>query len=142
MSTITSTSPGHNVPDFTELAEKLQATAQALLAISSTAEEEGREPTPPEIRSYSISGAAVKEERQLLKLLKAEDWQHMFGKIYDQLYTMALLMHHFEADEKINGFSIQQMGETLMVPLAMFNRLCSLVGDFDPVASEDDSEAE
>jgi len=139
MSTITS--PSRNVPDFTELAEKLQATAQALLAISSTTEEKGQEPPPPEIRSYSIPGFAVKKEREMLQLLKAESWQDILDTIYDQLYTVALLMQHFKADKEIDGFSIQQMGNALMAPLTMLNSLCSLVVEFQPVP-EDSSEVE
>ena len=143
MSTITS--PSQSLPDFTELAEKLQTTAQALLAFSSPATTEpddepppDKEKTPPEVRSYSIPGFMVANEKKLLELLKADNWQEMFDKTYDQLYTMALLMQHFEADEDVDGFSIQLMGNTLMAPLDMLSRLCSLVADFRPV-SEDDS---
>lgn len=146
MSTITS--PHQSLPDFTDLAERLQDMAQALLAIGSpmTTEPEDEPPpaqeeAPPEIRSFHIPGFMVAEERQMLELLKAENWQDMFDKIYEQLYTMALLMQHFEADEEIDGFSIQLMGNTLMAPLDMLSRLCSLVADFKPV-SEDDTEVE
>ena len=143
----TTTSPSQSIPDFTELAEKLQAAAQALLAFGSPVvtnakdEPPAEEKAPPEIRSFCIPGFMVAEERQMLELLKAENWQHMFNKTYEQLYTMALLMQHFEADEEIDGFSIQLMGNTLMAPLDMLSRLCSLIADFRPV-SEDDSEVE
>lgn len=146
MSTITSPSPGF--PDFTELAEKLQATAQALLAFgSSVATEPDDEPppveekAPPVIRSFYIPRFIVAKEKQMLELLKAENWQDMFDKTYEQLYTMALLMQHFEADEEIDGFSIQLMGNTLMAPVDMLSRLCSLVADFRQV-SKDDAELE
>ena len=145
MFTITSSS--QSLPDFTELAEKLQSTAQALLAFGSSVgtntkdEPSSEEKSPPEIRSFSIPGFMVAEERQMLELLKAENWQGMFDKTYEQLYTMALLMQHFEADEEIDGFSIQLMGNTLMAPLDMLSRLCSLIADFRPV-SEDDSEVD
>ncbi|MCL1940120.1 MAG: hypothetical protein FWG04_05610 [Desulfovibrionaceae bacterium] len=142
------TSPSHNFPDFTELAEKLQATAQALLAISPPPEEESQKQPEPlqeaalqEVRHYSIPGFIVKEEKEMLELLKAEDWQDMFDKTYEQLYMMAMLMQHFEADEIIDGFSIQRLGNAFMVPLDTLRRLCSLVADFRPV-SEDDLEAE
>ena len=65
----------------------------------------------------------------------------MFDKTYDQLYTMALLMQHFEVDEEVDGYSVQLMGNTLMVPLDMLSRLCSLIADFRP-ASEAGIEAE
>lgn len=146
MSTITSSS--HSFTDFTELAERLQNTAQALLAIGSpiATEPEDEPPpaegkAPPEIRSFRIPGFMVAEEKEMLELLKAESWQHMFDKTYEQLYTMALLMQHFEADEEIDGFSIQLMGNTLMAPLDMLSRLCCLIADFRPV-SEDDSEVD
>lgn len=145
MSTITSSS--QSLPDFAELAEKLQSTAQALLTLDSTVvgetedEPPSGEKAPPEIRSFRIPGFMIAKERQMLELLKSENWQHMFDKTYEQLYTMALLMQHFEADEEIDGFSIQLMGNTLMAPLDMLSRLCSLIADFRPV-SEDDSEVD
>ena len=140
MSTISS--PNQDLPDFTELAEKLQEAAQALLALSSPVIMESDEPppavekAPPEIRSFRIPGYMLAKEKQMLEMLKAENWQEMFDKTYDQLYTLALLMQHFETDEKIDGFSVQQMGNTLMGPLDMLSRLCSLVADFKPVAAE------
>ena len=121
MSTITS--PGQSLPDFMELAERLQDTAQALLALNSpTAKKSDDEPppaegkAPPEIRSFQIPGFMVAEEKRMLDLLKAGNWQEMFDKTYEQLYTMALLMQHFEAHEDVDGFSIQLMGNTLMAP--------------------------
>lgn len=139
MSTITSSS--QSFPDFTELAEKLQSTAQALLAFGSPKAVEpedepppAEEKAPPEIRSFRIPGFMVAKEREMLELLKAENWQEMFDKTYEQLYTMALLMQHVEADEEIDGFSIQLMGNTLMAPLDMLSRLCSLIADFRPVS--------
>ena len=119
MSTITS--PSQSLSDFSELAEKLQSTAQALLAFSSS--------------------AVTEPEKEMLELLKAENWQHMFDKTYEQLYTMALLMQHCEVDEEVDGYSVQLMGNTLMVPLDLLSRLCSLIADFRP-ASEVDLEVE
>lgn len=146
MSTITSSS--QSLSDFSELAEKLQSTAQALLAFSSSAVTEpdnepppAEEKTPSELRTLHIPGFMVDEEKEMLELLKAENWQHMFDKTYEQLYTMALLMQHFEVDEEVDGYSVQLMGNTLMVPLDMLSRLCSLIADFRP-ASEVDLEVE
>lgn len=146
MSTITS--PSQSLPDFSELAEKLLSTAQALLAFSSPAVTEpddepppAEEKTPPELRTFHIPGFMVDEEKEMLELLKAENWQHMFDKTYEQLYTMALLMQHFEVDEEVDGFSVQLMGNTLMAPLDMLSRLCSLIADFRP-ASEVDLDVE
>lgn len=146
MSTITS--PDKSIPDFSELAEKLQTTAQALLAFSSPAVTEPddeppptEEKTPSELRTFHISGFMVDEEKEMLELLEAENWQHMFDKIYEQLYTMALLMQHFEADEEVDGYFVQLMGNTLMAPLDMLSRLCSLIADFRS-ASEVDLEVE
>ncbi len=137
------TSASQNLPDCAELAETLQATAQDLLAFASLpaatkkeAEPPVEEKAPSEIRSFHIPGFIVDEERKLLELLNAENWQEMFHKTYEQLYTQALLMQHFEADEAINGFSIQLMGNTLMAPLDILNRLCSLIADFHPVAED------
>lgn len=137
-----------SIPNFSELAEKLQTTAQALLAFSSPAVTEpddespaAEEKTPSELRTFHISGFMVDEEKEMLELLKAKNWQHMFDKIYEQLYTMALLMQHFEADEEVDGYFVQLMGNTLMAPLDMLSRLCSLIADFRP-ASEVDFEVE
>ena len=140
----TSSSPNQGLPDFATLAEKLQEAAQALLVLSSPGTMKSDEPpplparekAPSEIRSFRIPGYMVAKEKQMLEMLKAENWQEMFDKTYDQLYTLALLMQHFETDEKIDGFSVQQMGNTLMAPLDMLSRLCSLVADFKPVAAE------
>lgn len=134
--------PGPSLPDFTALAETLQETAQALRRFCHTGvsandnnvDEDDAVPTapktPPEIRSYQLPGFIVDEEQQMLNLYKAESWQDMLGKVHDQLYTIAMLMRHFEADEKVDGFSIHLMGCTLMEPLTLLSRLCSLVADF------------
>lgn len=135
----TTTSPSQSPPDFAALAEQLQSVAQALLAfglpVSAEPEEEppAEEKAPPEIRSFHIPGFMVAKERQMLEQLKADNWQDMFNKTYEQLYIMALLMQHFDADEEVDGFSVQLMGNTLMAPVDMLNRLCSLVADFRPV---------
>jgi len=70
-------------------------------------------------------------------LLKAENWQHMFDKTYEQLYTMAMMMQNFETDKEVDGYPVQLMGNTLMVPLDMLSRLCSLIADSRPTSEED-----
>lgn len=129
------------ISNSTLLVEKLQETAQALLAYKQdlttssahAASDLSPEKRPPEFRTYRIPGFMVDEEREMLKWYKADNWQEMFNKTYDQLYTMALLMQNFEAGEDVDGFSVQLMGNSLMVPLDMLSRLCSLVADFRPV---------
>ena len=131
------------LPEFISIAEKLQEAAQALITFSqapavSNAEAvfgASSEKKPHELRTFQIPGFMVAKEREMLELLKAENWQHVLSKTYEQLYTMALLMQHFEADQEIDGFSVQLMGNTLMAPLDTLNRLCSLVADFQPVAA-------
>ena len=65
--------------DFTELAEKLRANAQALLAFGSSATTEpedepppAEEKVPPEIRSFHTPGFMATEEKWMIKLLKAD----------------------------------------------------------------------
>ena len=61
-----------SIPNFSELAEKLQTTAQALLAFSSPAVTEpddelpaAEEKTPSELRTFHISGFMVDEEKEI-----------------------------------------------------------------------------
>ncbi len=131
--------PPPNPRDFTSLAAQLQQTAQALLHGLQTGTSDVGDadacPTvsgkrPPEYRTYRIPGHMVAEERKLLAMYQADSWQEMFNKAYDQLYTMALLMRHFKTEEELDGYSVQLLGETLMVPLRLFDRLCALVADF------------
>ncbi|MEG6501646.1 MULTISPECIES: hypothetical protein [unclassified Desulfovibrio] len=74
MSTLTS--PSQSLPDFAALAEKLQSTAQALLAVSSPAvTEPDNEPppagkkTPPELRIFQVPGFIADEEKEMLERL-------------------------------------------------------------------------
>ena len=138
-------SPSPN-PCFSELlplAEKLQETAQALLAFcqpsaslkngnASGIDDEGddTEKPPYQIRSYRLPGFILEEEQKMLKAYKADDWKELFSKVYEQLYTTAMLMQRVPAEEEIDGFSVQLMAGNLMMPLDMLSKLCSMLADF------------
>lgn len=132
-----------NLPDFTVLAAKLQETAQALLVFCPSAtgperddaddtddESTSSEKAPYQIRSYRLPGFILEEEQKMLKAYKADDWKELFSKVYEQLYTTAMLMQLVPAEEEIDGFSVQLMAGNLMVPLDMLSKLCSMLADF------------
>ena len=132
-----------SLPDFTALAAKLQETAQALLVACQSAtspesvvaadtdgESATSEKPPYQVRSYQLPGFILEEEQKMLKEYKADDWKELFGKVYEQLYTTAMLMQLVPAEEEIDGFSVQLMAGNLMMPLDMLSRLCSMIADF------------
>ena len=138
-------SPPHSpsLPDFTALAAKLQETAQALLvtcqsaasptsvaAANTDGEGATSEKPPYQVRSYQLPGFILEEEQRMLKAYKADDWKELFGKVYEQLYTTAMLMQLVPAEEEIDGFSVQLMAGNLMMPLDMLSKLCSMLADF------------
>ena len=131
------------LPDFIPLAEKLQEAAKALLAFAQSAaspesnavddtdsESATPEEPPYQIRSYQLPGFILEEEQTMLKAYKVDDWKELFGKVYEQLYTTAMLMQLVPAEEEIDGFSVQLMAGNLMMPLDMLDKLCSLIADF------------
>lgn len=128
--------------DLTNLADKLQETAQALMAFSqagqSLPDNEGEqggveEPSkkPSAFRTYRLPWFIVDEEKEMLEVTGARDWQEMFHQTRCQLRTLATLMQHFDVSEEVDGFFLNQISETIMEPaLDMLDRLCSLVADF------------
>lgn len=129
-------------PDLTSLAGKLQEAAQALMAFSQSAQplpdnegEQGgmEEPAkkPSEFRTYRLPWFIVDEEKEMLEVTGARDWQEMFHQTRCQLRTLATLMQHFDVSEEVDGFFLNQIAENIMEPtLDMLDRLCSLVADF------------
>ena len=139
-----------SIPDMASIADSLQQAARALLELNQGGQPSGEsagsrsglnqsEPkkTLTEYRTYRVPGFIVDEEQRMLRLYNSDSWQEMLNKTYEQLYTMALLMKGFEAEEHVDGFSVQLMGNTMMAPLGMLSRLCSLVADFR-LQSEDE----
>lgn len=84
-----------------------------------------------EVRCYAVPAFIVREERQVLRMHKAENLHVLLNKVYDDLYTTAMLMRHFDESQQVHGFSIQMMGEHLLSSLKVLNTLCSLLADFD-----------
>ena len=136
-----SSSPLH-FPELANLAEKLQETAQALMAFSKIGQplpdnenEQGGEDEPikkpSEFRTYRLPWFIVDEEKEMLEVTGAQDWQEMFHQIRCQLRTLATLMQHFDEYEEVDGFFLNQIAENIMEPtLDMLDRLCSLIADF------------
>lgn len=136
-----SPSPLH-FPDLTNLAEKLQETAQTLMAFSQATQPlpdneseqvEVEEPLkkPSEFRTYRLPWFIVDVEKEMLELTGAQDWQEMFHQTRCQLRTLATLMQHFDESEEVDGFFLNQIAENIMEPtLDMLDRLCSLIADF------------
>ena len=129
-----------SILDLNTLVGKLEETAQALLAVSQTiqsAASNPREHTPTEkraveYRTYRLPGFIVEEEQEMLRLYKANSWQEMFEQTSCKFRTLATLMQHFDTEQKIDGYLLNQIAETVLEPpLDMLDRLCSLVADFD-----------
>ena len=73
----------------------------------------------------------VDEEKEMLELTGARDWQEMLHYTRSRLRTLATLMQHFDESEEVDGFFLNQIVENLMEPiLDMLDRLCSLIADF------------
>ena len=131
-----------DLAEFATLAEKLQETAQSLLAFRRQLQPEndhttdndtaGSAPTAGETRCYQLPGYILDEEREMLAFYKAGSWQELFAKAYEQFYATIMLMEHVAAEDEFDGFSLSLIAGNLMSPLRMLGRLCSLVADFHP----------
>lgn len=140
-SILTSESSLHpSIPALNTLVGKLEETAQALLAVSqtiqsaipTTRESTSTEKRAVEYRTYRLPGFIVEEEQEMLRLYKANSWQEMFEQTSCKFRTLATLMQHFDTEQKIDGYLLNQIAETMLEPpLDMLDRLCSLVADFD-----------
>ena len=127
------------LPDYAALVKKLQEAAQALRTLAQPdTNGSPSEPakTPDEIRSYRVPGFIVDKEKFLLNYHKAGSWQEMFSMTYDRLFVTVMLMQNFPAEEEIDGFTLQLIAESLMMPLGLLNSLCAMVADFRPPEEE------
>lgn len=132
------------LPDFAALAEKLQETAQALLAVcqnqggyddSDESEVCTKSPAddlkPPfEIRSYEIPDYSLRDEQDLLKKTNAHDLHDALNKIYGHINSIAHLMHQYAAEEEMSGVIVNDLAEVLSVPLDWLELLCSTITGF------------
>ena len=127
-----------NLPDLADLAEKLQETAQALLAscqrpseYDDSDEPEGSAESasdlkPPfEIRSYEIPDFILRDEQDLLKKSNSEDLHEVLNKVYGHIYCIANLMSLFPAEETMDGVLVNEVADVLLVPLDWLEQLCS-----------------
>lgn len=97
---------------------------------------------PPEVRAYHLPGFIVAEERELLALYEAGDWQELFCMAHERLYATAVLLRHFPAEEELDGVALQLIAGNLLAPLKMLSRLCSLVADFRTMAELEAEESQ
>ncbi len=141
--------PSPTLPDLTALAEKLQETAQALLAVCQTpgtcsGQDEAKAPPksaakdknskpPYEIRSYKIPDYILRDEQDLLEENDAKDLPELLNRVYDHISCIVTLMKHFDQEEEISGFHLSKLAETLLLPLAWLEELCTLFVGFRPV---------
>lgn len=137
-------SPNPQLPDFVALAEKLQETAQALLAACQNQEEHDdtdewevcpESPAddlkpPVEIRSYEIPGYALRDEQDLLKKTNSHDLHHVLNKIYGHINSIAHLMQQYTAEEEMSGVIVNDLAEVLPVPLDWLELFCSIITGF------------
>ena len=116
-------SPDFSCSHFTDLAEKLQQAAQALLAFAAKEQPEPAQrdtaaaaspkaagpagEVPHELRCYRVPSYMLKYEEETLAAHKAEDLSGLLDKVHDDLYVTAYLMEHFEDGEDIDGFTVQ-----------------------------------
>lgn len=141
--------PSPTLPDLTALAEKLQETAQALLAVrqspgacsgsneakappKSAARDKDSKP-PYEIRSYKIPDYILREEQDLLEAYDAKDPLQLLNRVYDHISCIVMLMKHIDREEEISGSHLSNIAETLLQPLAWLEELCCLFVGFRPV---------
>ena len=150
-------SPDFSCSHFTDLAEKLQQAAQALLAFAAKEQPEpaqrdtaaGREDrdrlvalspkaagpageVPHELRCYRVPSYMLKYEEETLAAHKAEDLSGLLDKVHDDLYVTAYLMEHFNDGEDIDGFTVQLIGDRLQTSVHVLSKVCSVLADFRP----------
>lgn len=132
------------LPDFTALAEKLQETAQALLAVCQNScdhddsdeskvypEFTAGDLKPPfEIRSYEIPDYILRDEQDLLKKTNAHDLHDALNKVYGHINSIVNLMQQYAADEEMSGIIVNDLAEVLSVPLDWLEMFCSTITGF------------
>lgn len=141
-------SPDFSCSHFTDLAEKLQQAAQALLAFAAKEQPEPAQrdaaaaaspkaagpagEVPHELRCYRVPSYMLKYEEETLAAHKAEDLSGLLDKVHDDLYVTAYLMEHFNDGEDIDGFTVQLIGDRLQTSVHVLSKVCSVLADFRP----------
>ena len=132
------------IPDLTFLAEKLQETAEALLAVcqnqgnhddSNESEvcpksADGDLKPPFEIRSYEIPHYILRDEQDLLKKTNAHDLHDALNKVYAHINSIVNLMQQYAADEEMSGVIVNDLAQVLSVPLDWLEMFCSTITGF------------
>lgn len=134
-------------PDFVTLAEKLQETAQALLAVCQNQgdhddsdeseiypESSANDLKPPfEIRSYEMPDYTLRDEQDILKKTNVHDLHDALNKIYGHINSIAHLMQQYASDEEMSGVIVNDLAEVLSVPLDWLELFCSTITGFQLV---------
>jgi hypothetical protein len=123
------------------LADKLQATAKALVALthefeppcpdSSLSDNLNKMPEPDQIRHFLVPGFIVRQEKEILRQFRAESLVDFLKMARDDFSLTTMFMRSFHDDLEIDGPTVQHIGESLARPLAMLNKACSLFNDFE-----------
>jgi len=132
-----------NPAQLNALAEKFKELAQAIKALSQTESPEPiseeiskKSKEPDQIRCYRVPGFIVRYEQETLTEHRAADLLGLLRKARDDFHTTSTLLQNFHEDNLIDGFTVQQIGESLDHPLRMLNELCGIFADYKPLASE------
>ena len=141
------TSQGPGLPDFTELAEKLQEAARALLAVSGkpgAAFGVNEAEAPPErapggsepsfvICSYEIPDYILRDEQELLEASDSEELLDVLNKVYDHIFCVASLMKNIDQEVDVSGVDIRNIADVLSLPLERLERCCEMFLNFRPI---------
>lgn len=130
------------LPDFQDLAQKLQETAEALLTFSKSPASDSNESElvpqsdfgdlkPPfEIRSYEIPDYILRDEQDLLTKTNAHDLHDALNKVYGHINSVVHLMQQYASEEEMDGIIVNDLAEVLLVPLDWLELICSTITDF------------
>ena len=135
-------SPSSASPDIAVLTEKLQKTAQALLALceqTPSAENEAASVVPGgpdmpdseagavelagETRSYYFSPSVLQRERELLRKYQAKDFYNLLDQAHVHLVGLVKLMKSAHADVRVRGHVISSLGCLLEQPSTLLLRM-------------------
>ena len=137
------------LPDSTNLAEKLQETAQALLNFGKTPEtdplEDSSDPekfTCPieegyrrgefheEYRCFRLPRSIVRREYELLQQHKLEKFSHLVNRVYEEFSATILLMRRLDSGTDLSSYDIYLISQNLSRPLELLDTICSQLADY------------
>lgn len=136
-----------SLPDFAALAEKLHETAQAPLEFGRASQAAAHHAaragsTPPEAaseqdeasvetRCYRLSSYILRDEQQVLARADADHWLDVLHNAYTCLHCIAHLMRQYNPEQDLRGFELNNLAETLALPLSWLDSLASTLSGFE-----------